>query len=142
MFFTECENLAERHPNLAPAIEKIDAQLREMRTAEVIRVDDLASFLGLDPNQTSAVLEGLTEAGVLREEEMVECPDCGMAVLRSDYDAVVEEEDEYRCTSCDHAWKDGTVQAVITYRCGANWPEFPVDAVREPVAGPYVGAAL
>jgi len=142
MFFTECESLAERQPNLAPAVEKIDAQLREMRTAEVIRVDDLASFLGLDPNQTSAVLEGLTEAGVLREEEMVECPDCGMAVLRSDYDAVMEEEDEYRCTSCDHAWEDGTVQAVITYRCGTNWPEFPLDAVRETAAGPYVGAAL
>lgn len=142
MFFTECESLAERHPNLAPAVEKIDAQLREMRTAEVIRVDDLASFLGLDPNQTSAVLEGLTEARVLREEEVVECPDCGMAVLRSDYDEALEEEDEYRCTSCDRPWEDGRAQAVITYRCGENWPEFPPDSVREMAAEPYVGAAL
>lgn len=142
MFFTECESLAERHPNLAPAVEKIDAQLREMRTAEVIRVDDLASFLGLEPNQTSAVLEGLTEAGVLREEEMVECPDCGMAVLRSDYDEALEEENGYRCTSCDCPWEDGTAQAVITYRRGENWPEFPPDSVRETTAEPYVGAAL
>lgn len=53
MFFTECESLAERHPNLAAAVQKIDAQLQQMGTAEVIRVGDLASFLGLDPRASA-----------------------------------------------------------------------------------------
>ncbi len=127
MFFTECANLAERHPNLASAVQKIDAQLREMCTAEVIRVGDLASFLGLDSNQTSAVLKGLAEAGILAVEEMVECSHCGMAVLRSDYDKTLEEDDEYRCTNCDRLWKNGRVQTITTYRRGDKWPEPPPD---------------
>lgn len=125
MFFTECERLAKQYPDLASAIQKIDAQFRQMRTAEVIRVGELASFLGLDPNQANAVLEGLTESGLLREEEMVECPGCEMAVLRSDYEKSLEEDDEYRCTNCDHLLKDGEVRAVSTYRRGDKWPELP-----------------
>lgn len=141
MFFTECANLAERHPDLAAAVQRIDAQLREMRTAEVIRVDGLASFLGLDPNQTSAVLEGLVEAGVLAAEEMVECAHCGMAILRSDYDEVMEEEDEYRCTSCDRLWEGRRVQAVTTYRRGKKWPESPPDFTDDRVAERSIGPA-
>lgn len=141
MFFTECANLAERHPNLASAVQKIDAQLREMCTAEVIRVGDLASFLGLDLNQTSAVLEGLAEAGILAVEEMVECSHCGMAVLRSDYDKMLEEDDEYRCTSCDRLWEDGRVQTVTTYRRGDKWPEPQLDSVGDRAAERFVGPA-
>lgn len=137
MFFTECANLADRHPDLASAIQRIDSQLGKMRTAEVIRVDVLSSFLGLDPNQTSAVLEGLAGAGVLVAEEMVECAHCGMVVLRSDYDEVLEEEDEYRCTSCDRLWEDGRVRAVTTYRRGEKWPEPLLDlAHAEQLIGP------
>lgn len=129
MFFTECERLAERNPELAVAVQRIDSRLREMcTTAEVIRVDVLSSFLGLDPNQTSAVLEGLAEAGVLVAEEMVECAHCGMVVLRSDYDEVLEEEDEYCCTSCDRLWKNGRIRAVITFRRGEKWPELLPDS--------------
>jgi hypothetical protein len=138
MFFTECARLAERHPNLASAVEKIDEQLRRMRTAEVIRVGDLASFLRLDQNQASAVLEGLAEMGFLRPEEMVECPDpdCGMAVLRSDYEETLEEEGEYRCTSCNQLWDDGKVRAVTTYRRGDRWPELPPEPADESFFGP------
>ncbi|MBI2192067.1 MAG: hypothetical protein HYU36_08790 [Planctomycetes bacterium] len=141
MFFTECARLAERHPNLAAAVEKIDAQLRQMRTAEIIRVGDLASFLRLDQNQASAVLEGLAEAGFLCPEEMVECIHCGMAVLRSDYDEALEEEDEYRCTSCDRRWEDRKVRAVTTYRRGDKWPELPPEPVADRVAEPFIGPA-
>jgi hypothetical protein len=138
MFFTECARLAERHPDLALAVEKIDAQLRQMRTAEVIRAGDLASFLRLDQNQANAVLEGLAEVGLLRPEEMVECPDpdCGMAVLRSDYEEMLEEEGEYRCTSCDGLWNDGNVHAITTYRRGDKWPELPPEPVDESFIGP------
>jgi len=96
-----------------------------MLTAEVIRADDLASFLGLEPNQTTSVLDGLTQVGVLCREEMVECsdPDCGMAVLRSDYEETLEEDGEYRCTSCDRPWEDGEVGAITTYRRGEKWRE-------------------
>jgi hypothetical protein len=125
MFFTECVSLTERHPNLAAAIQKIDAQFRKMRTAEVIRAGDMASLLGLDPNQVSAVLEWLAKDRVLRTEEMVECAYCGMAVLQSDYYAALEEDDEYRCTSCDRPWEDRRAQAITTYRSGEKWPEPP-----------------
>lgn len=141
MFFTECARLAEQHPDLASAAEKIDAQLRQMRTAEVIRAGDLASFLGLDQNQASAVLEGLAEVGFLRPEEMVECVHCGMAVLRSDYDEALEEDDEYRCTSCDRPWEDGKVHAITTYRRGDKWPELPPEAAADRVAEPFIGPA-
>lgn len=122
MFFTECARLAERHPDLAAAVQSIDAQLREMGTAEVIRVDDLASFLGMDPNQVSAVLENLAQEGLLLAEEMVECDHCGMAVLRSEYEDLREEDGEYRCTSCDCALADvGTAHTINTYRRGEKW---------------------
>lgn len=127
MFFTECAILAERHPNLAAAVQKIDTQLRRMGTAEVIRVDDFASFLGIDPNQAGAVLAGLAETGFLRAEEVVECADCGMVALRSDYCDALEEGDEYRCTSCNCPMDDETVQAITTYRRGEKWKvEAPV----------------
>lgn len=136
MFFIECERLAERNPNLAAAIQSIDAQLREMRTAEVIRVGELASFLGLDPNQVSTVLEALAEDRVLNAEDMVECTHCGMAVLQSDYHEMLEEHDEYRCTSCDRLWKNGKIRAVTTFRRGEKWPEAPLDSAPAKQAGP------
>jgi hypothetical protein len=123
MYYTESELLAARHPDLTEAAERIDEALARMDGAEVIRADELARFLGLDLNQTTAVLDGLAEASVLRAEEMVECPepDCGMPVLRSDYDEALEEDGEYRCTSCDRPWVDEKVRPVITYRRGEKW---------------------
>lgn len=121
MFFTECAHLAERHPELAVAIEAIDAQLGKLGTAEVVRAGDWASFLGIDPNQVSAVLEKLAQEGVLRKEEMVECAYCRMAVLRSEYLELLEEDGEYRCTSCERPLTDATGEAVTTYRRGEKW---------------------
>jgi len=115
--------LAERHPELAAAIEAIDAQLAKLGTAEVIRADDWASFLGIDPNQVSAVLEKLAHEGLLCAQEMVECAYCRMAALRSEYLELQEEDGEYRCTSCDRPLTDATVEVVTTYRRGEGWNE-------------------
>lgn len=124
MFFTECANIAERHPDLAGVIQRIDAQLQEMRTAEVLRVGDFASFLGVDPNQVTSVFEMLVEGGLLVGEEMVECPHCSMAVLRSDYDSAVEKDGEFRCSDCDRPLPQTALQAITTYRCGEQWQEY------------------
>lgn len=128
MFFTECARLAERHPDLAAAVQKIDAQLHEMGTAEVIRVDDFASFVGIDPNQAAAVFEKLAYEKLLLAEEMVECADCGMAVLLLDYREALDEEDEFLCPSCDRPFTDKSINPITTYRSGEKWRD--VSALR------------
>ncbi len=125
MYFTACANLAERHPGLAGVIQQIDAQLQDIGTAEVLRVGDFASFLGIDPNQVTSVFEMLAEDGFLVGEEMVECPHCRTAVLRSEYDLALEEEGEFRCTDCDRPLPNGSVRKIITYRRGERWRELP-----------------
>jgi NADH/NAD ratio-sensing transcriptional regulator Rex len=90
MFFTECGRLAEQHPDLARVLEQLDSQLGAMGTAEVIRSDDLASFLNIDPNQIRSSLDMFGQEGVLYRVEMIECTYCQMAAFRSDY---------FHCTS-------------------------------------------
>lgn len=123
MSFIECASLAERHPDLAAAAQRISEQLQKVGPAEVIRANDLASYLELDPNQAKAVLEEFAQAGFLRVEDMVECAHCGVAALRSDYEQAYEDDGEYRCTCCDRPLGTSTMQAVITYRRGEKWPE-------------------
>lgn len=123
MSFIECARLAERHPDLAEAVQRISAQLQKLGTAETIRPNDLASYLELDPNQVHAVLSELARTGFLRAEAMVECSHCGVATLRSEYEEAFEEDGEYRCTCCDRPMGAGTIQAVTTYRRGEKWPE-------------------
>ena len=118
MFFTECERLAERHPDLVGVIEQVDARLKEMGAPEVMRAEDWASFLGADPNQVCSVLDLLAKDGLLLREEMVECVHCDMPVPRSEYEAARDEEEEYRCTSCDRPLTDTVVRAIKTYRYG------------------------
>ena len=122
MYFTECARLAERRPELAAAVRQVDAQLQKMRTAEVIRTGDLASFLGMDPNPVGVVLEELAREELLLAEEMVECVHCGMAMLHAEYEEM-REESEYCCTSCDRPLTDTTIQAITTYRRGEKWPQ-------------------
>lgn len=125
MYFTECARLAERHPELAGTLQQVDAQLRTMGTAEVIRPDVLASFLKADPNQVGSVLELLAREGLLQSEEMVECEYCSMTALRSDYEAVGEDDGEYRCTSCGRRLGAESVRNITTYRQGEKWVESP-----------------
>ncbi|MFH0778675.1 MAG: hypothetical protein V2A71_08600, partial [Candidatus Eisenbacteria bacterium] len=121
MFYTESERLAERHPDLAVVLERLDSQFQKMRTAEVIRPDDLASFMGIDPNQMRSALNLFAQEGVLRREEMVECRYCQMPVLRQDYVAEMEEEGEYSCTSCDRPLTEKAIKNTVTYRSGEKW---------------------
>lgn len=121
MFFTECARLAEQHPDLAAVFERIDSQFEAMGTAEVIRPDDLASFLNIDPNQIHSALQMLAQHGVLSRDEMIECPYCQMAALRSDFREALDEDGEYRCTSCDRPLTDKKIQMITTYRCGKKW---------------------
>jgi hypothetical protein len=123
MFFTECARLAEQHPDLARVFEQIDSQFRAMGTAEVIRSDDLASFLNIDPNQVRSVLDMLTREGMLLRVEMIECPYCQMAALRLEYQEALDEDEEYRCTSCDRPLTNRTIQIITTYRRGDKWRE-------------------
>jgi len=123
MFFTECARIAEQHPDLASVFEQLDSQLRAMGNAEVIRSGDLASFLNIDPNQMRSVLDMFAQEGVLRSVEMIECPYCQMAALRSEYQEALDEDDEYRCTSCDRPLTDRTVQIITAYRRGEKWQE-------------------
>jgi len=140
MFFTECASLAERHPDLAGVIQRIDARLQEMGTAEVIRPEEFASFLGVDLNQVTSVLGMLAQNDVLRSEEMVECPHCTMAVLRSDYEDELGEEGEFRCTDCDRLLPPAAVQVITTYRCGEKWKAPPAPKER-PSAVEVAGSA-
>jgi hypothetical protein len=123
MFFTECAHLAEQHPDLASVFERLDSQLRAMGTAEVIRPDDLASFLSIDPNQMRSALEMFAREGVLLRVEMIECAYCQMAALQSEYQEALDEDDEYRCTSCDRRLTENTIQTITTYGRGEKWQE-------------------
>ena len=125
MYYTECERLAERHPDLAGVIERVDSQLQQMRTAEVIRAGDFASFLRVDPNQITSVLGMLAQDGVLRAEEMIECPHCGMVIPRRRYDEILAEEDEVCCTDCERLLHQATFQTITTFRNGVKWKGVP-----------------
>ena len=70
MFFTECASLAEQHPDLARVFELLDSQLKAMGTAEVIRCDDLASFLTIDPGITWAKLAAMADGARLATQEL------------------------------------------------------------------------
>jgi hypothetical protein len=123
MFFTECARLAEQHPDLALVFERLDSQLKAMGTAELIRSDDLASFLNIDPNQMRSALNMFAREGVLLRVEMIECRYCQMAALRSEYQEALNEDDEYRCTSCDRPLTDRTIRIITAYRRGEKWQE-------------------
>jgi hypothetical protein len=96
-----------------------------MGTPEVIRSDDLASFLNIDPNQMRSALDMFAQVGVLLRVEMIECAYCQMAAFRSDYQEALIEDDEYRCTSCDRPLTDRTIRVITAYRRGEKWQEAP-----------------
>ena len=123
MFFTESAHIAEQHPDLARTFELLDSQLSKLGPGDVIRPGDLASFLRIDLNQIRSALELFATAGVLSRAEMIECSYCHMAAPHSDYQGALDEEDEYRCTSCDRPLTDRTKRIITAYQRGENWPE-------------------
>ena len=62
---------------------------------------------------------------------MIECTYCQMAALRSDYQEALDEDDEYRCTSCDRPLTDRTIRIITAYRRGEKWPEVRVSMALE-----------
>jgi hypothetical protein len=136
MFFTECARLAERHPDLASVFDQLDTQFQAMGTAEVVRPDDMASFLNIDPNQMRSALDMFAQGGVLRRVEMIECRYCQMAALRTEYQEALKEDDEYRCTSCDRPLTDRTIQIITAYQRGEKWPEVSTPREGSPETGP------
>jgi hypothetical protein len=123
MFFTESAHIAEQHPDLARVFELLDSQLSTLGPADVLRPGDLASFLRIDPNQIRSALELFAGEGVLSRAEMIECSYCQMAAPRSDYQEALDDEDEYRCTSCDRPLTDRTMRVMTAYQRGEKWPE-------------------
>lgn len=141
MYFTECARLAERHPDLASVVEQVDGFLGSRGRAEVMRTEDLASFLSVDPNQLGSVLDMLAEGGFLQSEEMVECAYCCMAALRSEYEEAHDEDGEYRCTSCDAPLTNETAQTITTYRYDGKRKEVPRSKVGLGEAAVHGGSA-
>ena len=129
MFFTESAHIAEQHPDLARVFELLDSQLGKLGPADVIRPGDLASFLRIDPNQIRSALELFAGEGVLSRAEMIECSYCQMAAPRSDYQEALDDEDEYRCTSCDRPLTDRTMRFITAYQRGEKWPEVLVSTL-------------
>jgi len=110
-----------------------------MRADGIIGAADLASILETDPNQITAVLEKLAREKLLLAEEMIECTCCGVAALRCEYEQQMEEEGEYRCTSCERLLDDMSVRAVTAYRRGEKWKNVPApleDAAGETLSSP------
>jgi transcription initiation factor IIE alpha subunit len=46
-----------------------------------------------------------------------------MAAPRSNYQEALDDEDEYRCTSCDRPLTDRTMRVMAAYQRGEKWPE-------------------
>ena len=46
-----------------------------------------------------------------------------MVALRSEYQEALDEDDEYRCTSCDRRLTEKTIHTITTYRRGEKWQE-------------------
>lgn len=123
MYFTECASLAEQYPDLASAIQRVDEQLYDMTAADVMRPEEFASILGIDANKVDSVFELLSQEGLLTREEMIECANCGMPVLRSDYESILNEDGEYRCTNCERILTGDTSKSIITFRGNGRWEE-------------------
>lgn len=122
MFFTECGRLARQHPGLASVFQQLDASLQTVGIGAVLRSEDLASFLSIRLNQARSALDLLVAEGLLRRIEMIECRYCEMAVDLTDYMDAVDEEGEYRCTSCDRVLGGGAAVRIGAYVPGEPWP--------------------
>lgn len=131
MFFTESAHIAEQHPDLSRALELLDSALRQLGPGDIVRPHDLASFLRVDPNQIRSALEMLADEGLLSRAEMIECSHCQMAAPHSDYQEALDDEDEYRCTSCDRPLTDRTTRVITAYQRGEKWPETVVSNVAD-----------
>ncbi|MDH4188126.1 MAG: hypothetical protein OEV08_14135 [Nitrospira sp.] len=116
MSFAEYERLAEQHPDLAGTIQEVRKHLEKAGSNGLIRVHDVASFIGADPNQVRSVLEKLAANGLLGAEKMIECSHCSMAAHHAEFLRRHEEDGEYACTNCHRPLTHGAVRHLTAYR--------------------------
>jgi S-adenosylhomocysteine hydrolase len=107
MFYQESEHLADKHPALRETIGKIDEIIRSTGPSDVLRVEDIASQLFERQSRVSGIFKLLSEEGLLREEEYIECPECANLIDIEDYEKAIDDEDSFECTQCqcDLIWQ-------------------------------------
>ena len=100
MFYQESEHLADKHPALRETIGKIDEIIHSTGPSDVLRVEDIASQLSERRSGVSGIFKLLSEEGLLREEEYIECPECTNLIDPEEYEAAIDDEDSFECTQC------------------------------------------
>lgn len=101
MYFQECDHLAGEYPGLKEIIFKIDNEiLHSTEPSSVFRTDDIASYLQEKSSQISGIFNILSERGLLREEEYIECPNCSNLIPPEDYKKAIDDQDSFECTQC------------------------------------------
>lgn len=119
MYFPESEVIAREHPDLLPALQKIDSQLSAIKSSAPLNPSVFSSVLGADENQVGSVFELLAEHGVLDHEEMVQCERCQNLMRAKDFRRAVEDEDSFDCTGCGHSLHRST-KPIFVYRLSPN----------------------
>jgi hypothetical protein len=116
MFFQECGNLANDHPQLKGVIAKIDKLLFAHNASSVFRPDDIASIFGEKVSQVSSVFDGLVKTGLLHEEKYLECPKCPNLIDTKEYEDAVNNDDSFECTQCQRDISELTLTETVRYR--------------------------
>ena len=103
MFFSESEPLANANPDSQELLVALDLLLSQSAPSTLLLPRRVSSQLGASRTQVAALLELLTNAGLLCSQDMLEC-ECG----------VLAPEDELgeRCSSCDDVLVDSMCQRV------------------------------
>ena len=116
MFFSECGNLANDHPQLKGVIAQIDKLLSSHNDSSVFRPDDIAGNIGEKESRVSSVFDGLVKTGLLQKEEYLECPECGNLIDTKEHENAVNEDDAFECTQCQKDLSELTLTETIRYR--------------------------
>jgi len=85
---------------LLQLVEQIDQRLAGIYSPAPLRLHDLACAIGADENQLASVFEILTQKGVVRDEEMVECEQCQNLMPVVAFRQAIQDEDLLECTGC------------------------------------------
>ncbi len=134
MYFNECARFAADEPDLREVIERLDAQLARLGSG-VLRPADLADVVGETPYRVGAVLDGLAGTGLLRREEMLECPSCQTLTPLATHRQRIDGDDESRCSSCDADLTGSRVQRRAVYRTTWDAPKVLPRPVRPQTPG-------
>jgi hypothetical protein len=115
MFFPESEAIAREHPELREVIEQVDHRLSGISSPAPLRPADFSSVLGAEENQVVSAFDLLAKKGVVSDQGMVECRRCQNLMPADALRQAVEDEDQFECTACGHAFSPRTVP-ICVYR--------------------------